>query len=172
MISGFCSNTIINNPIQNPGKVSFPTLPCYSNQASFKTLYSPSWKLDSRGYKLQCRSRLRKVEAVSGDTKGLKSGNRKKNLAVFVSGGGSNFRSIHEAVVEGSVPAEIVVLVTNKPGMFTDLIQLIAVFGTVISSFFSFFLSVCCMNSLLLSITQLDSVEKCSTFILQLEARN
>ncbi|XP_058212376.1 phosphoribosylglycinamide formyltransferase, chloroplastic isoform X2 [Rhododendron vialii] len=115
-ISGFCSNPIINNPIQNPSKASFPAVPSYSNQVSFKTLYSLSWKLDSCEYKLRCRSSLQKVEAVSGDTEGLKSGDRKKNLAVFVSGGGSNFRSIHEAIVEGSVEGEIVVLVTNKPG--------------------------------------------------------
>ncbi|KAI8558765.1 hypothetical protein RHMOL_Rhmol04G0122700 [Rhododendron molle] len=115
-ISGFCSNPIINNPIQNLSEASFPAAPSYSNQVSFKTLYSLSWKLDSREYKLQCRSSLQKVEAVSGDTEGLKSGDRKKNLAVFVSGGGSNFRSIHKAIVEGSVEGEIVVLVTNKPG--------------------------------------------------------
>ena len=41
---------------------------------------------------------------------------QKKKLAVFVSGGGSNFRSIHEASLEGSVHGEIVVVVTNKSG--------------------------------------------------------
>lgn len=41
---------------------------------------------------------------------------RKKKLAVFVSGGGSNFRSIHEAALEGSIHGEIVVVVTNKSG--------------------------------------------------------
>ncbi|KZV16125.1 phosphoribosylglycinamide formyltransferase, chloroplastic [Dorcoceras hygrometricum] len=40
---------------------------------------------------------------------------RKKNLAVFVSGGGSNFRSIYEASLNGSVQGDIAVLVTNKP---------------------------------------------------------
>lgn len=40
---------------------------------------------------------------------------RKKHLAVFVSGGGSNFRSLHEATVSGSVHGDIAVLVTNKP---------------------------------------------------------
>ncbi|XP_073128993.1 phosphoribosylglycinamide formyltransferase, chloroplastic-like, partial [Henckelia pumila] len=40
---------------------------------------------------------------------------RKKNLAVFVSGGGSNFRSIYEASLSGSVQGDIAVLVTNKP---------------------------------------------------------
>lgn len=44
---------------------------------------------------------------------------RKKNLAVFVSGGGSNFRSLHEAAVSGSVHGDIVVLVTNKPGIIS-----------------------------------------------------
>ncbi|KAL6538590.1 hypothetical protein OROGR_012578 [Orobanche gracilis] len=39
---------------------------------------------------------------------------RRKNLAVFVSGGGSNFRSIHEATLDGSVHGNVVVLVTNK----------------------------------------------------------
>ncbi|KAG8385805.1 hypothetical protein BUALT_Bualt03G0083400 [Buddleja alternifolia] len=39
---------------------------------------------------------------------------RRKNIAVFVSGGGSNFRSIYEATVDGSVHGDIVVLVTNN----------------------------------------------------------
>ncbi|KAL6546805.1 Phosphoribosylglycinamide formyltransferase (GART) [Orobanche minor] len=38
---------------------------------------------------------------------------RRKNLAVFVSGGGSNFRSIYEATVHGSVHGDVVALVTN-----------------------------------------------------------
>lgn len=40
---------------------------------------------------------------------------KKKNLAVFVSGGGSNFRSIYEAGLSGSVHGDIAVLVTDKP---------------------------------------------------------
>lgn len=39
---------------------------------------------------------------------------RRKKLAVFVSGGGSNFRSIHEASKRGSLHGDVVVLVTNK----------------------------------------------------------
>ncbi|CAL0322846.1 unnamed protein product [Lupinus luteus] len=39
---------------------------------------------------------------------------RRKKLAVFVSGGGSNFRSIHEASLKGSIHGDIIVLVTNK----------------------------------------------------------
>ncbi|KAJ0081896.1 hypothetical protein Patl1_09818 [Pistacia atlantica] len=45
-----------------------------------------------------------------------KAGIKKKNLAVFVSGGGSNFQSIHDACVGGSIHGDVVVLVTNKLG--------------------------------------------------------
>lgn len=41
---------------------------------------------------------------------------RRKRLAVFVSGGGSNFRSIHEAALGGRVNGVVVALVTDKPG--------------------------------------------------------
>ncbi|KAF0896008.1 hypothetical protein E2562_018142, partial [Oryza meyeriana var. granulata] len=40
----------------------------------------------------------------------------RKRLAVFVSGGGSNFRAIHEAALGGEVNADVVALVTDKPG--------------------------------------------------------
>ncbi|KAF8104170.1 hypothetical protein N665_0177s0026 [Sinapis alba] len=39
---------------------------------------------------------------------------RRKKLAVFVSGGGSNFKKIHEGCIGGSVKGDIVLLVTNK----------------------------------------------------------
>lgn len=35
--------------------------------------------------------------------------------AVFVSGGGSNFRAIHAAIQEGSVHGEVAVVVSNAP---------------------------------------------------------
>ncbi|KAJ8538058.1 hypothetical protein K7X08_014598 [Anisodus acutangulus] len=39
---------------------------------------------------------------------------KKKKLAVFVTGGGSNFRSIFEATLQGIVHGEVAALVTNK----------------------------------------------------------
>lgn len=45
---------------------------------------------------------------------------KRKKLAVFVSGGGSNFRSIHEACIDGSIHGDIAVLVTNKRGVFSS----------------------------------------------------
>lgn len=56
----------------------------------------------------------RKVVSASLEGEVSKSVIQKKKLAVFVSGGGSNFRSIHEASLEGLVHGEIVVVVTNK----------------------------------------------------------
>lgn len=42
---------------------------------------------------------------------------RRKKLAVFVSGGGSNFKKIHEGCIGGSVKGDVVLLVTNKKGI-------------------------------------------------------
>ena len=38
-----------------------------------------------------------------------------KNIAVFVSGGGSNFRAIHKQTLNGNIPGEIVLVVSNNP---------------------------------------------------------
>lgn len=39
----------------------------------------------------------------------------RKRLAVFVSGGGSNFKAIHAAIQEGGVHGEVVAVVSNAP---------------------------------------------------------
>ncbi|KAK1414408.1 hypothetical protein QVD17_30152 [Tagetes erecta] len=57
---------------------------------------------------LKCVSNDEGLETSSDD------GVRRKNLAVFVSGGGSNFRAVHQATVKGDVHGRFVVLVTNK----------------------------------------------------------
>ena len=38
-----------------------------------------------------------------------------KNIAAFVSGGGSNFRVIHKQTLNGNIPGEIVLVVSNNP---------------------------------------------------------
>lgn len=45
----------------------------------------------------------------------MRKGVGRKKLAVFVSGGGSNFRSIHQAILDGRINGDIVVLVASKP---------------------------------------------------------
>jgi phosphoribosylglycinamide formyltransferase len=64
--------------------------------------------------RLKCKN---VVENVENDA--ISHGIRRKKLAVFVSGGGSNSRSIHEASLRGSVHGDIVVLVTNKHGFLS-----------------------------------------------------
>lgn len=63
--------------------------------------------------RLVCRNSVRKDVVCFAEEDSLVEVKRKK-LAVFVSGGGSNFRSIHDAAVQGSLYGDIVVLVTNK----------------------------------------------------------
>ncbi|XP_026414325.1 phosphoribosylglycinamide formyltransferase, chloroplastic-like [Papaver somniferum] len=63
--------------------------------------------------KLVCRNSVEKDVVCLPEEDSLVEVKRKK-LAVFVSGGGSNFRSIHDAAVQGSLYGDIVVLVTNK----------------------------------------------------------
>ena len=43
------------------------------------------------------------------------SASDRKRLAVFVSGGGSNFRAIHAAILDGSFHADVAAVVTNSP---------------------------------------------------------
>ena len=38
-----------------------------------------------------------------------------KNIAVFASGGGSNFKAIHNHILSGNIPGEIVLVVSNNP---------------------------------------------------------
>ncbi|KAK4803707.1 hypothetical protein SAY86_003524 [Trapa natans] len=60
------------------------------------------------------QSSLKKVEHLISEREHSLVKIKRKKLAVFVSGGGSNFRSIHEACINGFVHGEIAVLVTNK----------------------------------------------------------
>ncbi|KAJ4799529.1 Phosphoribosylglycinamide formyltransferase [Rhynchospora pubera] len=80
-----------------------------SNQIS---TVKPS-RLDWRVGKSKCSSL--EPKNTSGDANFGKDPRRKK-LAIFVSGGGSNFRSIHEASIQGLVNGNVAVLVTDKPG--------------------------------------------------------
>lgn len=57
--------------------------------------------------------------ASKGDDSG--SGPQRKRLAIFVSGGGSNFKSIHVATLDGLIHGDVAVLVTDKPSEFSTL---------------------------------------------------
>ncbi|KAJ4980913.1 hypothetical protein NE237_031750 [Protea cynaroides] len=110
--------------LQKPGKSSVVRLA--SSSSSFiesqksvtrKTHYTSklvSQKVGTRKI-LECRNGVEVAGEVAESGKVSTSGVRRKKLAAFVSGGGSNFRSIQEATVRGSVHGDVVVLVTNKP---------------------------------------------------------
>ncbi|XP_010936789.1 phosphoribosylglycinamide formyltransferase, chloroplastic [Elaeis guineensis] len=63
----------------------------------------------------ECRSSIQEDKSSVQTKSGSGTPLRRKKLAVFVSGGGSNFRAIHEATVEGSIYGDVTVLVTDKP---------------------------------------------------------
>lgn len=68
----------------------------------------------------------KRTDDVTSEQKDSRSGTRRKKLAVFVSGGGSNFRSIHEACIRDSVNGDVAVLVTNKRGMLLCFVTVTA----------------------------------------------
>ncbi|KAL5773154.1 hypothetical protein ACOSQ2_013078 [Xanthoceras sorbifolium] len=121
LLSGSGSNTQIPS-IHNPRK--FSSLSVYQSRkwVPFKTHnFLASRSVRSSFRRLECVNCVEKVRddvivAAAADEKVTKAGIRKKKLAVFVSGGGSNFRSIHEGCVGGWVHGDVSVLVTNKHG--------------------------------------------------------
>ena len=121
LLHGFCSNSAIP-PIQNSRKPLFctfnPPMDHSKRWVSFKTHhYDVPQTVSCSKRRLECRNSVEKAGGFTGDETDSESGIRRKNLAVFVSGGGSNFRSIHEACLRGSVHGDIAVLVTNKSGI-------------------------------------------------------
>lgn len=76
-----------------------------------------------RGCLVQSNSSLKEVGHLISEHEHSLLAIKRKKLAVFVSGGGSNFRSIHEACINGSIHGEVAVLVTNKGGKFLSFSQ-------------------------------------------------
>ncbi|KAL8223741.1 hypothetical protein R6Q57_019216 [Mikania cordata] len=62
----------------------------------------------------KCVSNDGGLATIFDEGRSLENGARTKNLAVFVSGGGSNFRALRQATLKGDVNGSFVVLVTNK----------------------------------------------------------
>lgn len=119
LLFGFCSDSFIES-IQNTKKSLFVTSSsssCYRHKwVSFKPRHSLVSQRLSSIKKLECKTSTERDKYFTGAEEVTGPGVRRKKLAVFVSGGGSNFRSIHEAILGGTVHGDIVVLVTNKLG--------------------------------------------------------
>ncbi|WCJ36693.1 Phosphoribosylglycinamide formyltransferase chloroplastic [Euphorbia peplus] len=99
--------------IQNPTKQLFlnlhPSTPYY---VCFKTLQPFPPRIKSSLKRFDCVS----TSEVSNWEDYNKPEVKKKKLAVFVSGGGSNFKTIHDSCIQGSIHGDIVVVVTDKHG--------------------------------------------------------
>ncbi|KAH0713419.1 hypothetical protein KY289_009378 [Solanum tuberosum] len=118
------SSTLPTSPIQNQKNPFFQILlkpSSSSNNLTLKgVLLKPHVSFSPKSFPskefFQCRNCLQRIEreAITVPDSGVSKELRKKKLAVFVSGGGSNFRSIYEATLEGTVHGEVAVLVTNK----------------------------------------------------------
>ncbi|KAK3218893.1 hypothetical protein Dsin_012863, partial [Dipteronia sinensis] len=121
LLSRSCSDTQIPS-IQNKPRIFFSLSVCQSRKwVPIKTQnVFASISVRSSFRRLECVNSVEKVKddvvVADADEKDSKDGIVKKKLAVFVSGGGSNFRSIHEGCVGGSVHGDVSVLVTNKHG--------------------------------------------------------
>lgn len=125
MLSGLCSNSNTRIPTFHTTKSPFSaTLPPPSTcsfaqshkRVSFRITPCTSLRALNRNTRAYCRNGAVQVVAAVATAEDSSSGLKRKKLAVFVSGGGSNFRSILEASLQGSILGDIVVLVTNKPG--------------------------------------------------------
>lgn len=95
----------------------------YSNWGHFKIRnFFTKQSVGCSFRRLECINSVEKVKGddfVAADKEtDNRAGIRKKNLAVFVSGGGSNFKSIHEGCVNRSIHGDVAVLVTNKRGKY------------------------------------------------------
>ncbi|KAF5197347.1 Phosphoribosylglycinamide formyltransferase [Thalictrum thalictroides] len=117
LLSGFQLNQ--TNPLYQTSKEHQYTKFPYQNWVSFKPHYSTKLFSQRVGVNFSLKGKnnvddkLDNVVCVGDDDSVV--GIRRKKLAVFVSGGGSNFKSIHEACVKGLVRGDVAVLVTNKP---------------------------------------------------------
>ncbi|CAM8890543.1 unnamed protein product [Rhodiola kirilowii] len=106
-------------PVQSQPKVDALNLIPSTGISKTRVFVSSRWnygveRVRSTARLVCCLSR---VEVVKGESFNAKTelAVGGKRLAVFVSSGGSNFRSIYEASLDGSVNGQVVVLVTNKP---------------------------------------------------------
>ena len=128
LLSGFCSTSPIPNA-KTQFFVKFPS-PSSSTTAFAQSHKWVSFKARPLSTKLiQCTNTTHTETAevvVSSDSYSQDSisGIPRKKLAVFVSGGGSNFRSIHEACLNGSILGDVVVLVASKQGILRSQVLL------------------------------------------------
>ncbi|CAJ2668193.1 unnamed protein product [Trifolium pratense] len=121
IVSGF-SAKLSSAPSIPIGKqlfsLKFPSIQSQNFEVPSGDFYSISIGKKDRFYssrrRVRCRSSSNTADPNKENEVRAQVAGRRKKLAVFVSGGGSNFKSIHEASKRGSLHGDVVVLVTNK----------------------------------------------------------
>lgn len=99
--------------LQSQTHLNFPSQKCFFCKTHLDLKIVLHRKVTQRAF--QCKNKAESGDFVAtGDDSG--DGFRRKKLAAFVSGGGSNFRSIHEATCRGRIHGDVAVVVTDKPG--------------------------------------------------------
>lgn len=93
-------------PLNRPGGQPFIAIPGLANRAASHLSAGPSGF--GAGW-VVCSAHGQGVASEPAIDKGPK-----KRLAVFVSGGGSNFKAIHAACLDGRIHGEVVVVVSDK----------------------------------------------------------
>ncbi|GAU21169.1 hypothetical protein TSUD_10860 [Trifolium subterraneum] len=97
---------------------SYPSIQSQNFEVPSGAFYPISTRIKDRFYssrrRIRCSSSSNTADPNKGNEVRAEVTGRRKKLAVFVSGGGSNFKSIHEASKRGSLHGDVVVLVTNK----------------------------------------------------------
>ncbi|XP_045808677.1 phosphoribosylglycinamide formyltransferase, chloroplastic-like [Trifolium pratense] len=124
IVSGFSPKLSSSAPSIPIGKQLFSLkFPSLFSSSSYPSIQSQNFEVPSISigkkdeFYSSRRRRVRCSSSSSNTVADRNKGNevaRRKKLAVFVSGGGSNFKSIHEASKRGSLHGDVVVLVTNK----------------------------------------------------------
>ncbi|PON34033.1 Phosphoribosylglycinamide formyltransferase, partial [Parasponia andersonii] len=122
MLSEFCSNTRIPSVQSTKTPFSATLLPPLPSTSSFAQSHkwvsfrvSPCISLRASNQNTgACRNSVSVQVVGMSSAEDSRTGLKRKKLVVFVSGGGSNFRSILEASLHGSIFGDMVVLVTNK----------------------------------------------------------
>ncbi|KAK7290749.1 hypothetical protein RIF29_05400 [Crotalaria pallida] len=116
LFSGFCPNSSSPSvPIRKQSlSIKFPPSFLFSSYPTFHGVSHPNIIIISQSRTIKSFSKITNAPPKEECEAKGEITTRRKKLAVFVSGGGSNFRSIHEASIKGSLHGDILVLVTNK----------------------------------------------------------
>ncbi|KAL8172280.1 hypothetical protein V2J09_024084 [Rumex salicifolius] len=117
-LSFCCGGSSANSILLKSKRSNAPCQLSISKSVSLQSNNSLQWRgfcmIKTTSPNICCKDKEHKLNAVNPNLADPVVSLSRKKLAVFVSGGGSNFRAIHEATLVGSVVGDVAVLVTNK----------------------------------------------------------